>query len=68
MESEAINSALHSYLVAVLRARDCSDDLALERERASHYRAEPAADIDEIEDGEDDRLAARRRLPRNMCR
>jgi hypothetical protein len=43
MENEAINRALHKYVVALVRARDCSDRLALERSQASDRRTEPGA-------------------------
>jgi hypothetical protein len=49
MENEAINRALHKYVVAVVRARDCSDRLAVERSQAFDRRTEPgAAETDAI--------------------
>jgi hypothetical protein len=53
MESEEINKALQRYVVAVLRARGCSDDLAAEQAKASHGNSPPPADIAEIPDRED---------------
>jgi hypothetical protein len=60
MESEAINMALHRYVVAVLRARDCADDLALQQTKASDSKTGPSADIDGIPDSEVDGTRASR--------
>jgi hypothetical protein len=54
MESEAINMALHRYVVAVLRARDCADDLALQQTKASDSKTGPSADIDGTRNSEVD--------------
>ncbi len=67
MESEEINKALHRYVVAVLRARDCAHDLALEQRKASQRETEPPRTIDVIPNGKDDATPARGRLPRHIA-
>jgi hypothetical protein len=66
MESEEINKALHRYVIAVLRARDCAHDLALEQRKASQSETEPPRTIDAIPNGEDDTRPGRGRLPRHI--
>jgi hypothetical protein len=66
MESEEINKALHRYVVAVLRARDSADDLALEQRKASPRETEPPRTFDAIPNGEDDARPGRGRPPRHI--